>query len=137
LVLADFDADGSLDAAVTNMFFAGNSVTVLLNSPVVALYPSALTFAPQTVGTTSNAKTETISNPGSPRLKIFATTVTGTDPDDFVVTSNCPKSLAEDKNCAVNVEFKPSAKGKRTAEMKITDNALGKTQYIFLQGTGK
>ena len=127
LAIADFNGDGSLDIAATNL---GNTVTVLLSQRVIALFPSSLTFGPQTVGTTSKAKTATISNPGTSGLSLGSVTVTGTNAGDFLATNSCGKSLAIGKSCSVTVTFRPSAKGARAAALKITDNALGRTQLI-------
>lgn len=137
VAIADFDGDGSLDVAVTNISYAGNTVTVTLNKPVIALFPSALSFPPQRVGTTSQPKTEEISNPGSGPVRLKPVSITGKDASDFQETTACKGSLAVGRNCSIKVTFRPSAKGTRVAELKITDNALGKKQTIALRGTGQ
>jgi hypothetical protein len=137
LAIADFNGDGSPDVAVANLSFSGNMVTVLLSEPAIAVFPSSLTFPPQIVGTTSNPKSTTISNPGTTLLRFSSITVTGADAADFLATTGCGKSLAVSKNCAVTVKFRPSAKGTRTAQLRITDNALGRAQVISLQGKGQ
>ena len=137
LAVADFNGDGSLDIAVTNATYAGNTVTVLRNEPVIALFPSGLTFAAQTVGTTSNPLTATISNPGTSLLRLNSIIVTGVDASDFLETTTCSKSVVIAQECVLTIDFRPSAKGRRTALLKIADNALGRTQYITLQGEGQ
>src|SRR5262249_26376456 len=51
LSLADFDHDGTLDFAVANQ--GDNTVTVLVQSPVLAFFPSTLSFASTAVGSSS------------------------------------------------------------------------------------
>ncbi|MCU1317209.1 MAG: repeat protein, partial [Candidatus Acidoferrum typicum] len=137
LAVADFNGDGGLDVAVTNTIYAGNTVTVLLNEPIIALFPSMLTFAAQTVGTTSSFKSATINNPGTSLLDLNSIVVTGANASDFLATTTCGTSLVISKNCVVKIKFRPSATGTRVAALKITDNALGGTQFIQVQGTGK
>lgn len=135
--VADFNGDGSPDVAVTNPYFSGSVVTVLLSERAIALFPASLTFPGQTVGTTSPAKSTTISNPGTTVVNFSSITVTGPDAADFLATTACGKSLAVGTNCTVSVKFRPSAKGTRTAQLQIKDNALHGTQIVALQGTGR
>jgi hypothetical protein len=137
MVLADLDGNGSLDVAVTNTNNGGNTVTVLLNRPAIALSSAKLSFAGQKVGTTSPSQTATISNPGSSRLTLSSFSLIGVSPSDFTLTTNCPKMLSEGASCSATISFQPSAKGTRSAGFKITDNALGRTQVVALQGTGQ
>jgi hypothetical protein len=63
--------------------------------------------------------------------------VTGTNATDFTETSTCSTSLAAGGSCATNVTFKPTAKGARSATLKVTDNAQSATQSVSLSGTGR
>ena len=136
LAIADFNGDGSMDLAVTNTLGV-NSISVLLNEPVIALFPAALTFPAQKVGTTSNPQTATVSNPGASVLRLNSILVSGANASDFVATTACGKRLVPANDCAVTITFDPSAKGMRAANLKITDNALGRVQFIQLHGTGQ
>jgi hypothetical protein len=137
LAIADFDGNGSLDVAVANTGFAGNTVTVVLNTPTMALYPSALKFASQTVGTTSNPKMEKLSNSGSASVRFGSISITGLNAGDFHATTTCGTFLSVSKNCAITVIFEPTAKGTRVASLQIIDNTLSKKQTIALSGTGQ
>ena len=86
--------------------------------PVASLSPAALTFASQSVGTTSGAQTITLSNTGTAALTITSVSVTGTNAGDFAETNTCPASLAASANCTISVTFKPTATGARSASVK-------------------
>ena len=97
-----------------------------------SLSPTSLTFASQTVGTTSAAQTVTLSNTGTATLAISSIVASG----DFAQTNNCGGSLAVGGNCAINVTFSPTASGTRTGSLRVTDNASGSPQTAGLTGTG-
>ena len=135
IVAADFNKDGGLDLATSNGTTAGDlgSATVLLNEPVIALFPGRLTFAAQKVGTTSSALDVTITNPGATPLKIISVTISG----DFAETNGCPKTLAAGKSCTIAATFTPTATGTRSGTLSLKDKALSSVQEIALTGTGK
>ena len=134
IVAADFNNDGGLDLATANGSTVGDigSASVLLNDPVIGLMPSSVAFGSQKVGTTSAAKTVTVSNPGATPLKITSIKITG----DFAETNDCPKSLETGTNCTINVTFTPTVKGALTGTVAIKDGALSSAQTIALSGTG-
>jgi hypothetical protein len=102
------------------------------SAPVVSLSPSSLTFASQTVGTTSAAQTVTLSNTGNASLTITGVSASG----DFAETNSCGSSVAAGVNCTISVTFTPTASGTRTGTLSITDNASGSPQSVSLTGTG-
>jgi hypothetical protein len=67
---------------------------------------------------------------------ITSITITGTHGADFAQTNTCGTSLASGASCKVVVTFMPSAKGKRTASVAITDDGGGSPQTVSLSGTG-
>src|SRR5256884_401020 len=97
-----------------------------------SLSPTSLTFASQTVGTTSAAQTVTLSNTGTATLAISTILASG----DFAQTNNCGGSLAVGGNCAINVTFSPTASGTRTGSLRATDNTSGSPQTVSLTGAG-
>jgi hypothetical protein len=45
--------------------------------------------------------------------------------------------VAPGASCVVEISFKPTAMGARTALLEFTDNATGSPQTVTLKGTGK
>jgi hypothetical protein len=100
---------------------------------VVTLAPTALTFAAQTVGTTSPSQTFTLTNSGDAPLHISAIAATG----DFAQVNNCSATLAATAFCSFTVTFKPAMAGARAGAVVISDDAfLSQQQSVPLAGTG-
>jgi hypothetical protein len=137
VVAGDFNGDGKLDLATANVD-PEDPVTVLLQStvPTVSLSPTSLTFATQVVGTTSATQQVTLTNTGGAPLQISGISLTGTNPGDFLERSTCGTSIGPLGTCTISVQFKPLARGTRTAAVSITDNASGSPQTIALSGVG-
>jgi len=108
------------------------SLTGTGTAPVVRLSPTSLAFPSQKVGTSSSAKSVTLSNTGNATLSITRITVSG----DFSQTNTCGSSVAAGASCTLSVTFKPRATGTRTGAVTITDNASPATQTVSLTGTG-
>ena len=105
-------------------------------APAIAFVPTALTFADQTVGTTSSAATVTLSNTGTAALTIHSIAITGTNSGDFAQTHTCGATLAPGKSCTISTSFKPTATGSRTASIAVSDSIIGSPQTVPLTGTG-
>jgi hypothetical protein len=110
------------------------SATVI--NPKASLSSYGLNFGKQKVGTTSAAKTVTLTNTGTTALALSTLTISG----DFALASgtSCANggTLAPTASCAINVTFTPAAKGTRLGNVTIKDNAFLKEQIIGLSGTG-
>jgi hypothetical protein len=109
------------------------------------LNPTSLTFAAQTVNTTSGAMSVNVSSTGQVDLVLGATplAISGTNAADFKIATGttCTANLdiPVDNSCVVNITFTPGAAGSRTATLTITDNSGGTTgamQTVPLSGTG-
>jgi hypothetical protein len=98
------------------------------------LTPASATYAAQTVGTTSTAKTFTLTNNQSVALTGIVVSTTG---DFSVSTTTCTTSLAAKANCKISVVFTPQATGTRTGTLKAADSASNSPQTSSLTGTGK
>ena len=107
--------------------------------------PSSLDFGnggtvSQAVGTTSGPLTAVLTNNQTGPLTISSIQMTGTNPADFIESDNCPTispaTLPGGGSCTITVTFKPSATGKRTASIAVTDGANNSPQTVFLKGTG-
>jgi uncharacterized repeat protein (TIGR03803 family) len=99
--------------------------------------PTSLTFAPQSVGTSSAPMTVTLKNNLLQPLAFSSITITGADPADFTQTNTCGSSVPANSGCVVSVTFTPTATGTRTATLNLNDAANNSPQTISLTGTGK
>ncbi|MBZ5658723.1 MAG: choice-of-anchor D domain-containing protein, partial [Acidobacteriia bacterium] len=98
------------------------------------LTPATATYAAQTVGTTSAAKTFTLTNNMTVALNNIAIATTG----DFAVSATtCTASLAAKGKCTISVTFTPTAVGTRTGKLSVSDTASNSPQTSSLTGTGK
>jgi hypothetical protein len=102
----------------------------------VNLVPTKLNFGTQPVGTRTPPKRITLTNKGDGPVKINSIAITGADAGDFAETNNCGKQVASGANCFIKVTFKPLKKGKRTANVSISDDGGGSPQKVELLGTG-
>src|SRR5712692_5076596 len=100
--------------------------------PKVTLSATSLSFGNQLLGTTSAAKTVTLTNSGGATLTISSITVTG----DFAQINTCGTSVAAGANCTISVTFTPTTTGTRSGTLSITDNARNSPQAVALSGTG-
>jgi len=101
----------------------------------ISLSPGSLAFGTVTVGTTSAAKTVTLTNNLSTAL-----TVTFGASGDFAAvgsgTSPCGSSLAAGAKCTMNVTFSPKQNGAINGALRVTYNAGFSPQDVQLSGTG-
>lgn len=113
---------------------AGVYMTVFKLSPTPAtLTPASATYAKRKVGTTSAAKTFTLTNKQPVALTNIAISTTG----DFAVSAKtCTTSLAAKNKCTISVTFTPQATGTRTGQLSVSDSASNSPQTVSLTGTG-
>ncbi|HEY6269238.1 MAG TPA: FG-GAP-like repeat-containing protein [Candidatus Acidoferrum sp.] len=134
-------ATGVRNGAITVTHqLAGSPQSVALSgtgvAPIVTLGGNSLGFGNQNVGTISASKMVSLSNTGTASLTISSIAITGANAGDFAQTNTCGGSVAAGANCSINVTFKPTATGNRSASVSITDNASGSPQSVSLTGTG-
>jgi hypothetical protein len=135
-VAGDFNGDGKMDLVFALQLTPGSIIVFLQGQfPAASPSPTSLTFAQQTVGTTSAPQVVTLTNTGSATLTIASFGVNGANAGDFGETNNCPASLVANANCQVNVTFTPQVNGNATASLNIVDNAPGSAQSVSLTGT--
>ena len=99
------------------------------NGPGAQLSTTSLTFANQSVGSTSPAQIVTLTNTGNVTLNVTSIVANG----DFQA-SNCGSSVSAGASCAINVTFTPTATGTRTGSVTITDNSYTSLQTVNLSG---
>jgi hypothetical protein len=138
LAAADLNGDGGADLAVANS--DSGTVSLLLNIPVIGIFPNTLNFGTEKVGTKSSPLTITVGNPSGTPITVKKPALSGVDAGDFAQSTTCPVSpatLAPGLSCSVVVTFTPKAAGARSATLKITDNVPGSPQLVSLGGTGQ
>ncbi|MEP7297085.1 MAG: choice-of-anchor D domain-containing protein [Burkholderiales bacterium] len=124
---------------------AGSPSAVALNGigtaspqPAISLNAATLTFASQTLGSTSASQTVTVSNSGAATLTFNALTLTGTAAADFTRAGTCAATgtLAAGATCTVAFTFTPGAFGARSATLSIGSDASNGAAVLSLAGTG-
>jgi hypothetical protein len=102
-------------------------------APAVTLAPTSLTFGNQLIGTTSAAKTVTLTNTGTETLTITSIAISG----NFSQTNTCGATVAVGASCTIGVKFMPTVINGQTGTVTITDNAFDSPQQMVpLTGTG-
>jgi hypothetical protein len=100
----------------------------------VVFSPTSLTFAAQTVGTTSMPQGVTMTNNLAASLTKIAIAASG----DFAISANnCSATLASKTQCTFAVTFTPSQTGSIKGAVTVIDSALGSPQVVNLGGTGQ
>ncbi len=98
----------------------------------VAIAPTSLSFGSQLVGTTSTAKTLSITNNQSTTLTGISSSISG----DFARTSGCGTTLGAGATCTITVTFTPTVAGARTGQLTLMHSAVTSPQTVPLSGTG-
>ena len=116
----------------------GSPQTVALSGigTEVELSPIAVNFAGQKVGSRSVPVPVELTNKGTTALSISQITIGGKDAGDFSQSNNCGHSVPAGGSCTIRVAFKPTAKGRRAANVALSDDGGGSPQAIPLSGTG-
>jgi hypothetical protein len=105
-------------------------------APAATLSSSSLSFGNQKVGTTSAAKSVTLTNSGGGTLTITSLTSGGANPGDFARGGTCAvnTALSGGQSCTIQHTFTPSASGGRSAALAVGTNAG--TVTLSLAGKG-
>ena len=103
----------------------------------ISLTPTSLTFATLVIGTPGAAQQVTVKNVGPLPVLIGAIRLSGANGSDFAVTQNCPQLFLDGATCTINVTFKPTAAGVRSASLDICDDSLTSARSVPLTGTGQ
>jgi trimeric autotransporter adhesin len=119
-----------------NALSSPEKVTLKGTGSDVQLTPTSEDFGTQPKGTSSLAKTITLSNKADTAFSMTSITIAGANPGDFSQTNTCGTTVASGASCFIKVVFKPTATGSRTAEVSISDTGGGSPQTASLTGTG-
>jgi hypothetical protein len=98
--------------------------------------PREMNLGNQPVGTSSAARTVTLTNAGSTAITLYSIEVSGVNPGDFTQTNTCGSSLNPGASCTIQVTFTPTAAGSRLGHVAIRDSAFGGTHWVGLIGKG-
>lgn len=105
----------------------------------VTVVPATLEYSSQKVGTTSAPGAFRLTNGGNSPLTIQALELTGANKGDFAAAGeSCTAAkIAPGGDCSIEVVFKPSSRGTRSASLVVTTDAQPTPrQTIALTGVG-
>ena len=97
------------------------------------LAPDDMSFGTVAIDGLSAAQTATLTNLGYDDLPIKKITAVG----DFVITSDCPSSLAPGESCSVVINFNPKREGIITGGLYVDTGDAAGTEFAKLRGTGE
>ena len=123
------DGAGTQTVALSGWGSAPPTDTLSTNPPTS---PASLTFPGTIVGQLSTAQTVTLTNSGDLTLTGIAITVNG----PFTESDNCNGQLGANSNCAINVQYLPTAAGTQTGTLTVADITRAQPQTVALSGTG-
>jgi subtilase family serine protease len=102
----------------------------------VTLSPTSLAFGSVAKGTTSEAKSVTVTNAGTATLDLTGISITGLTSTDFLEISTCGPTLAPAASCVIDVAFKPASAATFSDTLSVSDNGTSSPQKVTLTGTG-
>jgi len=105
------------------------SVTATGIAPVT-ISPASRAFGNVAAGTTSAAKTFTVTNKSTSTIAFTVTPSTG-----FVETDNCA-SVAANATCTINASYAPTAVGAQTGTISVSYGGFGSPLSVSVTGTG-
>jgi hypothetical protein len=126
---------GDLSAGGANTNSSSATLTVTAPTPLILLTGAPVTFAPQTIATTSPSQVVTLTNSGTANLILNAPTSTG----PFAFTTTCPigtPPVAPGGSCIFTITFTPTVVGAATGTIDFSSNAPSSPTSIALSGTG-
>ncbi len=105
-------------------------------APVATLSATSVNFGNQKVGTTSAAKTVTLTNTGGGTLTIGSLIMSGANPDDFARAGTCmvDTALSANQSCSLLVAFTPAGVNSRSATLTV--GVSSGTVKLALSGRG-
>src|SRR6185503_16016544 len=127
LAIADDAADSPQTVSLTGSGAA---------AAAIGIAPTALAFGNQAAGTTSAAKTVTITSSGNADLHISALSISGSSAFAVAGQSCTANPLAPGTSCTVSVTFTPAAAAGYSGSLVIGDDAAGAPHSVNLTGTG-
>jgi hypothetical protein len=136
------DFSSNAPSSPTSIALSGTGAAVAVPGVVITpTPPTPLTFAAQTVATTSVSQNILLTNTGAANLLINAITITAGAADFARVLpssgpADCLGVLAPAAQCAIAITFTPQAVGASIGNVQIITNATPTTYNVPLNGTG-
>jgi HYDIN/CFA65/VesB family protein len=128
---------GSLTVAIPGVSKTSSiPLTGTAYTPPAIGVANSLSFGGVPSGTSSTLPLS-ISDTGSQDLTISGLAISGTNAADFTVASGQCATINAGTSCNVNISFRPSVAGNRSAVLTVTGNAANSPQTITLTGTGQ
>ena len=134
-------ATGAMTATLSIANSASNSPQSVsltgIDAAQFTLSVTSINFGNQVFGTTSTAKSVTLTNNTSAAVSISSISIGGTNPSNFTQSATtCGASLNGHSSCSISFTFSPSAASAYTATLSITDGASNSPQTVSLSGKG-
>ena len=138
-------ASGARNATLTISHNAAGGTSTLTLLGTGALAPAAASVTPttlsytQTINTTSLAQAVTVRNAGGQPLTLAAIGIAGPNAAEFASgASTCTVGtvLSANASCNLQLTFRPTAAGARSATLTIGHNAATSPSTVALTGTG-
>ncbi len=137
-------------AGNSNLVASSASTGFLFSAPLesakLVVTPKTLNFPGEVelggIGVTSKPKPINVFNPKTKKQDLTVTFLGAGNSGDFAIVNGAPTTcnatLAPKSKCVIGVTFSPTASGKRTGVLMISDNAdLNAVQTVKLKGVGK
>ncbi len=119
-------------------FGVGTITVSLTGTPIAPVTVSPATIAFSTtlaVGTPSAAHTVTITNKEA--VSLTNLTIASSNASYAVTSTSCSTTLAASASCAATVVFTPATSGTSSANLTISDSAVGSPQVVTMSGGGE
>lgn len=138
------DFSSNAPSSPTSIPLSGIGSAVAVPGVVITpVPPTPLTFAPQTVATTSDAQTILVANTGAADLLIGSIAIT-TGATDFArvptlsdsLPPDCVAILPANQQCSISITFTPRAVGSSTGNVQVVTNATPRIYNVPLVGSG-
>jgi hypothetical protein len=133
----DFNDDGHADWVSGDQ---GGRVSVFMNeAPALTASPVSLSFAGETVGSTSAPSTVTLTSSGIGPVTIpdGGVTISGLHPGEYSIDSeDCESQVLDNgETCEIDVTFHPTATGTRSATLEVAHDAAGSPTTVIPPAT--
>jgi hypothetical protein len=128
LELADSSGEASHEITLVGRGTAGD----------LFLVPEQVTFPATPIGTLGETESVLVRSSGSSDVHLGTSNVGGEHSGDFLVSKNSCQSvtLSPNQTCQLDVQFRPTAPGPRTATLSLMDDAPDGPHLVHLKGAG-